>query len=346
MAAVEQLDPSTRAASIFDPQFYLPSSRKPKLRSYDFFPEAVDGGFQTSTFASHAAGVAERCIAFQRRLGFRSIVVPTRFLDPMYSDYFDRQRRFTVDAFMEAAADQRVCLSVAITGAMVEDPGFRTRLLNWVTSYPNVDELYLIYQHSRDTKQIQDARFLNACLEFFHEVIGTGLKLIVGYTNTEGLLFSTSADLTITMGAFENTRMFSVEKFVETEGQMRGPKARIYLSGLLNWVQLQDAKTIQNRSPRIWDAIYERTDSAEQALASPVEPTFNQPQLYKHFFQNLDDHVTSLKTLSLQERRLDLVERLRRARNWYSELERAGIQLERHGKGDHIGAWLGVLLPR
>jgi hypothetical protein len=334
-AAVEQLDPATRTASIFDPQFYLPSSRKPKLRSYDFFPEAVEGGFQTSTFASHVTGVAERCIEFQQNLGFRTIVVPTRFLDQMYSDYFDRQRRFTVDAFMDAAAGQTVCLSVAITAAMIEDSGFRTRLLNWVTSYPNVDELYLIYQHPRDTKQIQDPRFLTACLEFFREVSGTGLKLIVGYTNTEGLLFATSADLTITMGAFENTRMFSVDKFVETEGQMRGPKARIYLSGLLNWVQLQDAKTIQHRSPRIW---------ADQALASPVEPTFNQPQLYKHFFQNLHDHVTSLKPLSVQERRLDLIQRLRQARNWYSELEQTGIQLERHGKGDHIGAWLSVLL--
>jgi hypothetical protein len=346
LAAVEQLDPGTRTACIFDPQFYLPSSRKPKLHSYPFFPEAVEGGFQTSTFASHVAGVAETCVEFQRDLGFRTIVVPTRFLDEMYSDYFDRQRRFTVDAFMEAAAGKTVCLSVAITAAMIEDSGFRTRLLNWVTSYPNVDELYLIYQHSRDTKQIQDAHFLSACMEFFREIIGTGLKLIVGYTNTEGLLFATSADLTVTMGAFENTRIFSVDKFVETEGQRRGPKARIYLSGLLNWVQLQDAKTIQNRSPKIWDAVYERTDWADQALASPVEPTFNQPQLYKHFFQNLHDHVTSLKALSLQERRLDLIERLRRARGWYSEIEGAGIQLERHGRGDHIGTWLSVLLPR
>jgi hypothetical protein len=42
-ATVEKLPPATRAASMFDPQFYLPSSRKPKLLTYPFFPEQVDG---------------------------------------------------------------------------------------------------------------------------------------------------------------------------------------------------------------------------------------------------------------------------------------------------------------
>jgi hypothetical protein len=344
LPSVERLGPTTRSASIFDPQFYLPSSRKPKLHTYPFFPEVVDGGFQTSTFTAQAAIVAENCIGFQRNMGFRTVVVPTRFLDQMYSDYVDRQRRFTVDAFMEAAGGQAVCLSVAVTAAMIEDETFRSRLLNWITSYPNVEEVYLIYQHSRDTKQVQDSRFLHACSNFFREVVGTGLKLIVGYTNVEGLLFATAADLTVTMGTFENTRIFSIDKFLESEGERRGPKARIYLAGLLNWVQLQDAKTIQRRSPGIWRAIYEPTDPADQALASPVEPTFNQPQLYKHFFKNINDHIARIRPLTLQERRIDLIERLRRARIYYSQLGAAGIELERHGRGAHIDPWLNVLL--
>jgi hypothetical protein len=211
---VERLGPTTRSASIFDPQFYLPSSRKPKLLTYPFFPETVDGGFQTSTFTTHAANVAEQCVEFQRNMGFRTIVVPTRFIDQMYSDYVARQRRFTVDAFMEAAQRDTVCLSLAVTDAMIQDEGFRGRLLNWATSYPNVDEVYLMYQHTRDTKQIQDAAFLSACLQFFREIVGSGLRLIIGYTNIEGLLFATAADLTITIGSFENTRIFSIEKFL------------------------------------------------------------------------------------------------------------------------------------
>lgn len=343
MAAVERLSPATRAASIFDPQFYLPSSRKPKLHTYPFFPEVVDGGFQTSTFTAHAAGVADDCIRFQRDQGFRTIVVPTRFLDQMYSDYVERQRRFTVDAFMEAAGDQTVCLSVAVTEAMLEDAGFRIRLLNWITSYPNVDEVYLMYQQIRDTKQVQDAQFLRACMSFFSEVVGSGLRLTIGYTNIEGLLFAAVADLTVTMGAFENTRIFSVDKFLESEGERRGPRARIYLAGLLNWVQFEDARTIRSRAPDIWRTIYEPTPWAEQALGLPVEPTFNQPQLYKHFFQNMHDHIASWRPLTPQERCRELKDRLTRAKTSYGRLAASGIELERHGRGGHIDPWLTVL---
>lgn len=344
VAAVEKLSPSTRSKSIFDPQFYLPSSRKPKLQTYSFFPEAVDGGFQTSTFTAHVAGIAADCIDFQKKMGFRTIVVPTRFLDELYTDYFDRQRRFTVDAFMEAAGGKAVCLSIAVTAAMIEDEGFRTRLLNWITSYPNVEEVYLMYQHVRDTKQVQDASFLKSCNVFFGEIVGSGLKLTVGYTNVEGLLFATAANITVSMGSFENTRIFSVEKFLESEGERRGPKARIYLAGLLNWVQFQDAKTIQTRAPEIWKAVYNPTKWADIALALPVEPTFNQPQLYKHFFKNIHDQVSSMKALSLPQRRLELLERLRQARIFYSQLSASGIELEKHGRGGHIEAWLKVLL--
>lgn len=343
MTNIENLSAATCSASYFDPQFYLPSSRKSKLQSYPFFPEMVNGGFQTSTFATHATKVAEDCVEFQKNQGFRTIVVPTRFIDQMYSDYFERQRRFTVDAFMKAAGNSGVCLCVAITSPMIEDSAFRTRLLNWITSYPNVEEIYLVYQHIRDTKQIHDAGFLTACIQFFREITGSGLKLTVGYTNVEGLIFAASTDLSVTMGSFENTRIFSIEKFIESEGERRGPKARIYLAGLLNWVQFQDAKTIREKCPEVWKSIYDPTDGAEQALASPVEPTFNQPQLYKHFFKNMHDHVTSMKPLKSIERQSMLVDRLKRAKTWYAKIEAEGIELERHGRGSHIKSWLDAL---
>lgn len=343
LSAVEKLGPTTRAASIFDPQFYLPSSRKPKLNSYPFFPEAVDGGFQTSTFAAHSGRVAEACVNFQKEQGVRIIVVPTRFISEMYTDFVDRQRRFTVDAFMEAAGGEPVCLSVAITAAMIGDEVFRARLLNWITSYPNVEEVYLMYQHNRDTKQVQESEFLRSCISFFNEITNTGLRLVVGYTNVEGLLFASMTNLSITMGAFENTRIFSIDKFLESEGERRGPKARIYLPGLLNWLQLQDAKTIRSRAPDIWEKIYEPTSWADKVLELSVEPTFNQPQLYRHFFSNIHNHVESIKPLSLVERRLDFINRLDQARTYYLALANRGIELEKHGKGGHITHWINAM---
>lgn len=339
---VEGLQQATRTASLFDPQFYLPNSRKRKLLSYPFFPEQVAGGFQTGTFAEHAARVARACVDFQVQQGFRKVVVPTRFLDEMYPEYFQMQGEFSVNAFIDAAGSRPLCLSVAVKASMIRHPSWRRMLLDWITSFHQVDELYLMYEHVRDTKQIQDPEFLREALRFFREIMDTGLSLTIGYTNTEGLLYSTVGDPNITMGAFENTRIFSVDKFVESDGERRGPKARIYLAGLMNWIQFEDAKRIRDKAPDVWKQVYLRTDWAEQALSQPVEPTFNQAALYKHYFLNMQAHVNELRGMNLSERRRLLQERVASSLRLYRALE-PRVQLERHGQAGHLIGWQEAL---
>ncbi len=341
--SVERLDPNTRASSIFDPQFYLPSSQKPKLLQYPFFPEVIGGGFKTSSFEAHARAVANECLNFQRSMGFQRLVIPTRFINQLYSDYVDRQKRFTVESFVEAAAGEALCLSLAVTGPMIEDPGFRQKLLNWITSYPSVDHVYLMYQHERDTKQIADADFLRAAHDFFVEIRSTGLGLTVGYTNTECLLYSVIDDIELTIGAFENTRVFSIDKFVVSEEERRGPKARIYLPGLMNWVQFEDARRIKAEAPKVWAAVHTPTAHSEQALEQAIDPTFNQPPLYKHYFLVMQAEFSALEPLDRPARIARLKLRVAAARKAYEAIEGAGVLLERHGRGTHLAAWSNYL---
>jgi hypothetical protein len=260
----------------------------------------------------------------------------------MYTDYVERQRTFTVDAFVEAAGAREVCLTLAVTPAMIEDVGFRTKLLNWVTSYPKVTEIYLLYQYERDSKQIQNSGFLVSCLSFVREILSSGLRVTIGYSNTEGLFFA-SEDVSITMGSFENTRIFSLDKFVESEGERRGPKARIFLPGLLNWVQFQDAKVIRKLAPEVWAAAYSPTPHGDEALALPVEPTFNQPQLYKHYFLNMHQIVGEMRPLGRKQRLAYLRDKLVRAQALYQIIKSKNIELEPHGRGTHISHWMQAL---
>ena len=195
-----------------------------------------------------------------------------------------------------------------------------------------------MYEHVRDHKQVQDGDFLRDCLRFFSDVLSTGLALTVGYTNTEGLLFAAAGDLNITMGSFENTRIFSVDKFVESEGERRGPRARIYLAGLMNWVQFEDARRIRQSAPRVWNRVYMPTDWGDRALAQDVEPTFNQAPLYKHYFLNMNQQVAVLRQLSVLDRRRYLLERVEEAMDSYHELS-PRLQLEKHGQASHLPGW-------
>ena len=347
-ASVERLPVSIRTNCMFDPQFYLPSSQKSKLKAYSFFPESFVNGFSTNEFEVVAKEAADECVAFQAAQDFRNIVIPCRFLNQMYSDYIERHERFSVIPFLEAIddlaaivgeIDKPICLSLTLTDHMIQDEGFRDQILNWVTKYPEIDEIYLIYSVERESKQIKSSDFLKAAFSFSKEIRETGLGLIIGYQNTESLLFSFLDDITVTFGTFENTRIFSIDKFLVSIEERRGPRPRIYVPGLLNWILFDDAKQIQRIAPHIWNEIHFPTEYSERVLARTVAPYFNQPELYRHQLICMQEQFNQLGEIPPSVR-LDLLgEWIRRAATYYDEIADTGIIIERHGDGSHLSPW-------
>ena len=167
---------------------------------------------------------------------------------------------------------------------------------------------------------------------------GIGLELTWGHQNTEALLATAQGHIGVTMGSFENTRIFSTDKFVVTDENRRGPKARVFLKGLLNWVQFEQAREIRKILPKVWDEIYQPTAHAEQSFAQVLEPTFNQPQLYKHYFLNIDEEMKVISSIPIDNRKAYLRERIERAQASYAEIGKT-IQLEKHGQGTHLLPW-------
>ena len=346
-SAVEGLDEATRSQSLFDPQYYLPSSQKKKLKTYEFFPETISGGFRTNDFSMHALESASLCTEFQIDQNFRAVIIPTRYFDQMISDFCELQDTYSVHPFIEAISessnDRPVYLNLVLTSHMIKDSVFRTNILNWVTSFPQIDGLYLIPDCPRTTKQVDDAGFLEELLVMLHQLKEIGLEAILGYQNTEGLLSTVVPDVELTFGTFENTRIFSVDKFIQSDEERRGPKARIYLPGLLNWVQLEQAKEIKLSCPDVWDRVYVPTSYSEAALDAPLEPTFNQPQLYKHHFIVYEQQIRELDDLSSLQRYELLREKLIHAQDCYAELNDKRVHLERHGRGEYLGSWINAL---
>ena len=348
MQNIENYSDELKAASLFDPQYYLPNSQKAKLNEYPFFPETITEGFVTSDFSVLALESARQCVRFQLEQGLSRIVIPCRFHDQMISNYFESQDAYSVVPFVTAVNDlgsngKPVFLTVAITKHMVADEGFRDRLLNWVTSYPEIDGVYLILSHQRATKQICDAESLGSNLEFIRVLREAGLEVLVGYCNTESLMYTLAGDLGVTFGAYENTRIFSMDKFMMSEEDQRGPRPRIYLKGLFNWIQLEQAREIRADAPDIWQEIYEPTEESEEALNSVGPWHFGKPHLYQHHFDIMQTEISSLDQMDTTARHAHLRSRLRAAAEAYEAIDSAPIDLEVHGSGDHISAWLSAI---
>jgi len=344
---IEKLGARVRKASLFDPQFYLPTSQKSKFQTYNFFPETITGGYSDAKFTSFASQAARDCVLFQRSCAFERIVIPARYFSQMDPEYMEKQEAFSVLPFLAACQELKVksplLLSVPLTSHMLESKKYRTGLLNWITGFTEIAGVYVSVCNERDVKQAISTEYLSALLFFLHELRNAELEVIAGHLNTESLLLSLLGDVTITMGSFENTRMFQVDKFLVAEEERRGPRARVYLPGLLNWVQVDQAKQVRDRDSRLWSEVYWPTEYGDAALAAKVEPTFNQPDLYKHHFLCFEKQRGILDALDIKSRAECLNQWIDQAKVCYSRIDALGIEIERHGRSAHLDPWGRVI---
>lgn len=340
---LEDQEIDIKSRSLFDPQFYIPDSQKNKLQSYEFFPEKITNGFSTSDFEAVAHQSAAMCLDFQITNKFESIIVPARYFPEMRSDYIEKQRAFSVEPFLtelrKQAPAKKVFLSLPVTTAMTQDENYRQQLLNWITSYPEIDGVYLLNEFSETTKQIGDYKKLKAHVDFIRDLQGASLKVIIGYCNTEAILLTLLDPHALTIGAYENTRSFSIDKFLENESDRRGPAPRIYFQKLLNWMRYDTAIEIKEDHKLLWRNIYTPTKHSE-TIFSGGRPHFTKPELYKHHYLLICAQLRQLLSKDFGPRVAEVRAAIASARLLYEEIESSGVMyFDRNCSGDHLPAW-------
>jgi hypothetical protein len=346
---IESVDESIKTNSLFDPQFYVPDSQKKKFSTYSFFPETLMDGFSTIDYSSIAYESANQCIDFQNLNNFEGIIIPARFHNDLITDYIEKQKAFTVEPFLEVIGAKKlgkpIFLTLPITSSMVLDVEYRTQLLNWVTSYPEISGIYLLVNHNEATKQILDFDKLYAHFSFVQELKETGLEVLCGYAGTEGLLFSTISVDKITIGAYENTRGFSIDKFLDDDQTRRGPAPRMYFPKLLNWIRYDTAIEIKDDYPEIWEEIYTQNEYSDKVLMAGKRPHFSQPNLYKaHFALKYEQYKILDSIADMSERVVILKEWISEAMRLYQKVEDAGIMFfDVNCKNDHLPMWNRLL---
>jgi hypothetical protein len=340
---LEEHSKDLKAVSLFDPQFYIPDSQKSKLLSYEFFPEKITNGFSTIDFEAVAHQSAAMCLEFQIENGFESIIVPARYFPELVSDYIEKQKAFSVEPFLaeleKRKPGKKIFLSLPVTTAMTQDRDYRQQLLNWITSYPEIDGVYLLNEFAESMKQVGTPEKLQAHVDFIRDLQGANLKVIVGYCNTEAILLTLLDPYALTVGAYENTRGFSIDKFLEDESDKRGPAPRIYFPKLLNWMRYGTAIEIKQDHPTLWSKIYTPTKHSE-AIFSGGAPHFTKPELYKHHYLLICKQLTELGSKESGARVAAVKSAIASAKSLHDEVEKSGVMyFDRNCSGDHLPVW-------
>jgi len=348
MSDVQSLPDNIRKNAIFDPQFYIPQSYQGKLNTYHFFPQVIADGFSTNGWNDDLSlRCAEECLNFQQECDFSYLTIPSRFYEGMPSEFIDNLDNQFARPFLEAASKihnrKPILLQIIVTNQMIRDEHFRNDLLNWLTSFPDVSGIYLIYHIHNRRKQIDDIGFLFGLLCFCSALKNAGLQVITGYCNTEAILLLCANVDAVTMGIYENLRMFNVRAFEERgDSVIRGPHARVYIPRLLQWVNHFYVDAIRLEVKNIDDYIDD--NNYRVAMFSPTYNWhFTKPDPYKHYFVVFSQQLRRLSLCEGVDRLDAIIKECNNARREFSYLEHSGIEFDTDSDSSHIPHWMTAI---
>ena len=346
---VQGMPLENKSCSIFDPQFFRPDICKGELHTYDFFPDVVSEGFETEDYSdTHAWVSAEKCVSFQIQNKFKSIVIPTRHFQGTPSNYLDVQQELFVAPFIseikkQIGSSHEVLLQLILNDAMLKDQEYLSDILNWVTGIDDINGVYLIADINPRPKQIKDTDTLYSLLNVINILNRNELNVVLGYMNTEAVILSLAAPNAITIGAYENMRMFNIKTFADEEKKkIQSPTPRIYIPKLL---QLIDHRYI--------GAIM-RAGKADELIpknkyqAAMFQPTFkwhfSKPELYQHYFLEFSTQLKEIRKVSGKERYIKVKNLLETAISEYDFLMNTrGIAFDNNSDGSHLPLWLTAI---
>lgn len=339
------LDQALKISGFLDPQLYLLNEAKGTLDTYPYFPGNLKPDFTTPDLDNSHLQMAQLCVDYQMKNNFNYLVIPTRYYADNPTSYFIQSTDYFIAPFCDYvrsnAIKKKILLSVIVKSIMLSDEEKRNEVLNWITGHQQVDGVYLIFENNFNSKQIKDFDYLLNALRFIRVLKENQMEVHLGYTNTEALLYSIAMPDSITIGSYENLRSFGIKRFQDLEnGPMRAPRARLYSSKLLQWLDYQYVEAMRTLISGYED-YFDESEFGPLMFRPEYNWQFQKPEPYKHYFYVFDKQVKLLP--NNQSDRIDaLKDNIRNAVVLFRNIEN-DVLLDDDSNGSHLPTWFNVI---
>lgn len=339
------LDPVLKVNGFLDPQLYLLNEAKGTLHTYPYFPGNIKPDFSTPDLDNSHIQMAKLCVDYQLNNDLGYLVIPTRYYSDNPTTYFVQSTDYFVTPFCDYVRTndikKKILLSVIVKPIMLADEEKRNEVLNWITGHQQISGVYLIFEDNFNSKQIKDFEYLLNALRFIRILKANQMEVHLGYTNTEGILYSIAMPDSVTIGSYENLRSFGIKRFKDLEnGPMRAPRARLYSSKLLQWLDYQYVEAMRSLIPNYED-YFDESEFRPLMFKPEYNWQFQKPEPYKHYFYVFDRQVKALP--NGQADRIEILKgNIRNAVNLFRIIENE-VLLDDDSNGSHLPTWFNVI---
>lgn len=196
----------------FDPQLYVPTSERGKLRTWEYFPTDVD----TADLASDAwwERLVAQLVACCARLGAPAICSPAVLSREYSNDYF-RTVVFAGNRLARELAGSGIRpIQTAVVGMNDLAVPNRGLAIASILTASSSDEVYLVLIGAVEPRrELVDVDEIKGAMALIAELRNAGMKVTVGFTSSDMLLWKFAGAENCATGKFFNLRRFTRSRF-------------------------------------------------------------------------------------------------------------------------------------
>jgi hypothetical protein len=322
---------------IFDPQMYYPQSERGKLREWGYFPSDVDTADLQST--AWWCQIADSIVTTSVRMKVNSVcspvLAPKVYSNDFYSTAVDIGNYLT-DTLQGSGIRPIQTVLAHIAG--LSDP---TRVLEIasIVSRTRAPYVYLVLiSNVYPRREFADTEEIKGAMKLIYTLEDSGLKVIVGYSSSDVILWKSAGATACALGKFFNLRRFTSSRFQEpSEGG--GQLPYWFEESLLSF--LRESDLIRVRDANLLSTASLNNPFAKQILnrliASPGKAWLGLSwRQYLYAFADLEERI---------EKGLDVSTLLKQAEDTWLQVENNGILMEEmRNNGDWVRIWRRAVL--
>lgn len=227
----------------FDPQLYVPESTRGVLRTWSYFPSDFDTAdlSQRAWWNTINDGVVRECNAFAPDAVCSPAPLPKIFSN----DYYTQCVTIANDLAPKAAqAGMNMVQTVIVAGRdlLAEN---RPLEIASIVSRTTAEWIYLlVYDETPPRRELSDSLEIEAILRLIAALKGADLRVMVGYSSSDMMLWKAAGADSVASGKFFNLRRFNRSRYEEPEDG-GGQLAYWFEESLVAFVREADLKRLE-----------------------------------------------------------------------------------------------------
>jgi hypothetical protein len=264
--------------TIFDPQLYVPNSERGCLRDWPYFPDDVDSADLSSEtwWENTLNSLVDVCVRVRPTAVCSPAVLPSAYPD----DYFVRIVSVGDQLCVRLADSGVEPIQTAVVGMPELSTAGRPMAIASILSRSRASRIYLVFSTLIEPRrELSDVEEIKGAMRLIAALRTAGLRVTVGFTSSEIVLWKAAGASDCATGKFFNLRRFTRTRFEEPRGQGGGQLPYWFEESLMAFLRQSDVQRVLpinlprlGTSPnpfgeQIWEQLGNEPEKAWLALA-------------------------------------------------------------------------------